>query len=355
MTGMKAIWEDLKQREIPDYMTFRGEKIVNREQWANQREELKKLICQEMYGYMPFRKWEVCGRVVQTVKEGYGGKVQIDTVDLQISTVRGVCSFPFQLAIPKNVINPPVFIHITGYPADYMTEELTDHGYAVASVFYQDIMPDRPEAVLEGVGRIIEVLPEIGWGKIAMWAFGVCRMTDYLMTREDIDRKRIAIAGHSRLGKVTLLCGALDERFSLIISAGSGAGGAALFRGKTGEQIENLSKHWFCGNMKKYAYHPELLPFDQHFLIAMAAPVKVYISSADEDAWADPKSEFLSCVAASAAYELLGEKGLVCDHYPEVDESLQDGSIAYHRRNGTHAMTRQDWHLYMKYRERWQV
>ena len=345
----------LQERKIPDPLMVNGERITDQEEWERRRPEIRKMICQEMYGYTPFRQWKTEGEVVKTEENGYGGKARIDTIELKISTKKGVAVFLFELAVPKDKSVSPAFIHITGFPCDGMSEELIDNGYACASVYYQDIMPDRPEAVIEGVGRIIEVLPQIGWGKVSMWAFGISRIMDYLETRKDIDHARVAIAGHSRLGKATLLCGALDERFSLTISAGSGAGGAALFRGKVGEQIENLSKHWFCGNMQKYAYHSEELPFDQHFLLALIAPNRVYISSASDDEWADPESEFLSCVAASEVYEFLGKEGLCQKYYPETGEVFQDGYIAYHRRLGTHAMNRQDWHLYMQYRKRWNV
>lgn len=352
---MKSIQEELACRRLPDLMSLKGQKIVTEQDWADKCSEMRRILSQELYGFPPFRECRTEGRMVKESADSYGGKARSQTILLQLGTSRGVCSFPFELTLPKAVKCPPVFLSITGYPVNYLTEELIDNGYAVASVFYQDIMPDRPEAELEGIGRIIEKIPYIGWGKIAMWAYGVNRITDYLMTREFIDTGRIAVAGHSRLGKTALLCGAMDSRYSLIISAGSGAGGAALFRGKRGEQIEDLSRHWFCGNISKYDCHPEQLPFDQHFLLALAAPRRLYISGASRDDWADPFSEFLSCAAASPAYEFLGLKGLVHHGFPDCGQLLHDGHIAYHVREGTHAMTREDWHAYMRYRERWHV
>lgn len=349
------VQRELMRRALPDLMELNGRQIRTAEDWEEKRRNMKKVICRELYGFMPFRECCVRGDVVRVEKDAYGGKACRDTVLLQISTSVGNSAFFFELSVPKGIDKPPVFLDIAGPSASCVTEELIDNGYAAAHVFYQDIMPDRPEAESEGVGRLIEKIPYIGWGKIAMWAYGISRITDYLVTRSDIDTGRIAIVGHSRLGKAVLLCGALDNRYSLVIAAGSGAGGAAIFRGKTGEKIENLSKHWFCGNMQKYAYFPEQLPFDQHCLIALAAPQRVYVSSASRDDWADPLSEFLGCAAASPAYEFMGVKGLVYKGFPKCGELLQDGYIAYHMREGTHALTREDWKNYMKYRERWKV
>lgn len=349
------VWRELMRRALPDVMELNGRQIVTADEWEEKRSRMKKIICQELYGFMPFRACCVRGEAVRQEKDAYGGKAYRDTILLHTSTFVGDSAFFFELSVPKGIDQPAVFLDIAGPAASCVTEELIDNGYAVAHVYYQDIMPDRPEAETEGVGGLTEKIPYIGWGKIAMWAYGISRITDYLATRKDIDAGRIAIVGHSRLGKAALLCGALDNRYSLIIAAGSGAGGAALFRGKKGEKIEDLNKHWFCGNMQKYTCHPEQLPFDQHFLIALAAPQRVYVSSASRDGWADPLSEFLGCAAASPAYEFMGVKGLVQEGFPKCGEVLQDGYIAYHMREGTHALTREDWKNYMKYRERWKV
>lgn len=351
----QAVERELEKRELPELLVWENQKITDLTVWEKRREEIKDILCHELYGYMPFRECTTEGEVVFTQENAFGGKAIAETVLIKVTTQKGFCSYPISLTRPKNVEKPPVFLKFNFSCTDEMTEELIDNGYAVASVFYQEIAPDRPESTEEGIAAVIESVPYIGWGKIAQWAYGASRITDYLMTRKELDTGRIALVGHSRLGKAALLCGALDHRYSLIVSAGSGAGGAALFRGKKGEQIENLSKSWFCQNKQKYAGCPQKLPFDQHFLIALAAPQKVYISSAAEDDWADPVSEFLGAAAASPVYELYGKKGLVYDSFPEIEKLYQEGEMAYHLRKGTHCMNRQDWHYYMQYREKHQI
>lgn len=179
---------------------------------------------------------------------------------------------------------------------------------------------------------------------------------DYAYTLDCFDFNRAAVVGHSRLGKTALWAGALDERFTHVISNNSGCSGAAITRQKKGERIRDIIRvfsRWFCDNYQKYVDKEELLPFDQHFLVAAIAPRKVYVASAIEDEWADPVSEFLSCYAASEVYEKLGLKGFISsDRLPEAGEYFHEGNIGYHLRKGTHYLSREDWNLFMDYMEK---
>jgi dipeptidyl aminopeptidase/acylaminoacyl peptidase len=92
--------------------------------------------------------------------------------------------------------------------------------------------------------------------------YGLSRALDYLEKDKGVDAKRVAVMGHSRLGKTALWAGALDERFAMVIASCSGEGGASLSRRNFGETIENITgafPYWFATNFRKYADHADQL------------------------------------------------------------------------------------------------
>lgn len=384
--------DKLAERNIPDVMAG-----ADAESWRTRREEILKLYSDEVYGRTPEFKGELYSFVEKKENSIMSGQASREIIRLSFMTPNGMFSFPFTLIIPKKKQPVPAFVHInfalpTASVEHFPQEMIVDEGYALAILCYKDVTSDTDEC--DGLARAYDYslnpssqdekdssaeangsendTAGTHWGKIGMWAFAASRVMDYILTRPEIDGSRVAVSGHSRLGKTALWCGAQDERFAMVISNNSGCTGAALHRGKVGENVYDITSrfpYWFCRNYQSYCGKEDKLPVDQHMLLACIAPRAVYVNSALEDEWADPQSEYLSAAAASEVWEKLGCAGLLprakdgellpektemamaLPEKPEVNVALPDGEVAYRLREGIHFMGRSDWAAYIEYRK----
>ncbi len=241
--------------------------------------------------------------------------------------------------------------------SQWQVEKILAAGFGLATAYYGDIEPDFNGGMGHGVRPLLfsngQTEPDSDqWGAIGAWAWGLSRIADYLETDRGVDARRIALIGHSRLGKTALWAAAQDERFALIVSNESGKGGASLYRRLQGETIEHLNTafpHWFCTNFHRYTGHPDQVPVDGNLLLAMAAPRPLYVASAEQDHTSDPPGEFYSAMLAGKVYELFGRQGLGTMTMPPVNTPVGSSDLHYHVRTGRHDVTAFDWEQYLKF------
>ena len=385
--------------KVPDVLTrFNGGKIKTAKDWyRKQRPEILQKFTEEVYGKVP----GVLGihevKVWETSPDALNGLAVRRQLSLFFKKGDKSLEVNVLMYLPKSQQKVPVFLayNFTGNHAVYNdpnirlteswvnndpsvgiinnqvteqsratasnrwpVEEIIKSGYGLVTLYYGDVDPDKDD-FSDGIEPFFyqenQTHPKFDeWGSIAAWAWGLSRVMDYLEKDDLVDAKKVAVLGHSRLGKTALWAGATDQRFSLVVSNESGCGGAALSKRIFGETVQIINTsfpHWFCGNFKKYNNNEADLPIDQHMLLALIAPRPLYVASAEGDKWADPRGEFLAAKYASAVYELLGKEGLPVKEMPEVNHPVM-GTIGYHIRSGKHDLTLYDWQQYIRFADK---
>jgi hypothetical protein len=233
-------------------------------------------------------------------------------------------------------------------------QQILARGWGYALVNTGSIQADNGEGLTLGIiGLVNKGQPRKvdDWGVLRAWAWGASRALDYLESDKAVDAKHVALEGHSRWGKATIVAMAYDQRFWAAYVSSSGEAGAKLHRRNWGETVENMANtaayHWMAGNFLKYAstLHSYDLPVDSHELIALCAPRAVFIGAGrggydaepGGDSWVDAKGSFLAAAAAGPVYKLLGKRPMGATEFPPI-ETLVGGNadIAFRQHSGGH-------------------
>ncbi|MFT4547549.1 MAG: hypothetical protein ACI9MB_001496 [Verrucomicrobiales bacterium] len=373
-----------EESKIPHYdlpallVTPEGKRITTADEWRNiRRPQILSLFSNLVYGRVPepASPLKVEFEVVRTDQEFMNGRATRKDVDIHLSNDKGKVTMRLLLFVPNDATKPvPAFFKHSfnntrsddfdaallrpgrlknGWPLG----EFFDRGYGFCAVYHEDLLRHNEIDFREGIHKLFypsgQSFPKASeWGVLSTCAWGAMRGMDFLETDDDIDHRRVAIMGHSKMGKATLWTAAQDERFALAISAQSGCAGAALWRRKSGETLKKMVErypYWLCRNAWKFIGQEDDLPVDQHMLIACIAPRPVYIHSAVGDTWADGRGEYLSAFHASEVYRLLGKRGLESEESPPVGEAIIKSDVGYHIREGGHSIEKFDWQRFMDF------
>jgi hypothetical protein len=375
---------------LPDALQMQnGARVKTAEQWmSTQRPYIHHLFEENVYGRFP-PPLPVRYRIRESDRNALGGRAIRKQVRLFLDPADTAVYADVLLYLPKNKKGPtPVFLGLNfsgnatiikdnsiflserfmfpGYrrrntessrgtkSSRWPVKELLSNGIGVVTACYSDFEEDRPEGWKTGIRTTLQDLLKTEpdeWGAIGAWAWGLSRIMDYLEKDKDVDVKKVAVIRLSRLGKTALWAGASDTRFGIVISNESGEGGAALARRWYGETVKKINTSfpwWFVNKYKAYNDAVTALPVDQHELLALIAPRPLYVASADNDQWSDPKGEFLSAVQVAPVYALFGKQGLGTGEMPAVNHPIGH-QIAYHIRTGNHDITLYDWQQYIRF------
>ena len=317
------------------------------------------MLCREEYGYPA----ELNLSGAQINAEGIGDSYLWKSVGLTVSSAYGGHVIELYIAYPCEEGKYPAFVYIGFEPEDSeLVKKVTGSGFALCMLHYmgpsqattETWQTDLRELFTAKNAKTSGDRPPDGCGKIMLWAQAACLAADWLAMQPYADGSRLAVIGHSRLGKTALLAGAMSERFAYVISNDSGCSGAAVTRGKRGEHLDHITgvfPYWFCKNYAAYVGRENELPFDQHFLLALSAPPPRDCRQRGRTTSGPTRvAEYLGCVAASPAWRLYGGEGVeLLDRKPRAGDVLHGGEIGYHLRADEHNLKHEDWERYISY------
>lgn len=378
---------------LPDILTLNnGKKVTTARQWEKKRRpEIIRLFEENQYGRWPAEKPELRFDVRQDLGlEGDAVRKQytvyfsedkegprVDVLVYLPKEAKGpsplllnLSFFPNSTAVSDPGVNPgrmwnpqtktmmtmpprPADAGKSPFSMDDTIRKFLAEGIGFASLCYTDITPDFNDDAKLGVRGLYrkDEPADDDWGAISAWAWGISNVLDCLVEDPDIDPKRIALTGCSRLGKTTMWTGAIEQRFAVVISSCSGEGGAALSRRDFGETVAHMNANFpyqFAKNYTKWGSDVSKMPVDAHMLVALIAPRPLLIQTGSTDNWSDPKGEFVSAVEAGPVYELLGKKSLGTDVMPGTDRPIYN-TLGYVVHEGGHGVMPQDWNYYLDF------
>jgi hypothetical protein len=377
---------------LPELLAMRdGTRVADAKAWGNRRRpEILALYETEVFGKSPAKPAKLTYEVKSVEKAALSGTAERKLVTIYFGETHAGPKMDLLIYLPAAATKPvPVILALSFAPvhtiandpgvpladawvknekkpaaeasrgsasAQWQVDKILAAGYGLAVFYYGDVEPDFVGGMQYGIRPLffksgqMQPAPD-EWGAIAAWGWGASRAMDYLEKDSSVDSTKVALMGHSRLGKAAIWAGARDTRFSIVISNESGEGGAAISRRDYGERTTDLNTHfphWFDGNFKKYNGREDEMPFDSHMLLSLIAPRGLYVASAEEDRHSDPRGEFLGAAYASAAWQLFARKGIGTMEMPGLHQPVGE-HVRYHIRAGKHDVTAYDWEQYLKF------
>lgn len=376
---------------LPDPLTLaNGKKVKDQAIWTKQRRpEILRMYEEIQFGKVPGKPADLSFKVFDKGTPVFGGKAIRRQVTVYFTKDTSDHKMDLLIYLPVKAAKPaPVLLNVS-FMANSVTvndpgvkpgmiwrgdkkvpagaspmkkvdvEKFIDHGIGYATVYYGDIEPDFKQGIKYGI-RGLYLKPGTAytandeWGAISAWSWGLSRAMDYFETDKDIDARRVAITGASRLGKTALWTGARDQRFALVIASISGEGGAAISRRNFGETIKHITDtsryfYQFAPNYHSFSDKVSELPMDSHMLISLVAPRPLLLQTGDTDNWSDPKGEFLAALSAQPVYNLFGKQGLNKTGMPQAKDTSMQNTLGYYMHSGGHAVLADDYDVFISF------
>ena len=370
--------EQVPYYDLPDpLVTVEGKRVTTAEEWMKvRRPQIMGMFASTIYGRVPMPEDPIqqTFEVLSVDKDFLDGRCTRKLILVHFKNKRGEIQMHLAVFTPNGLNNPAPVLLRMGFAEAYGKKvelkniqnygelenetpllHFLEKGLGVVCVQGGEVVRDEigfSHSIHQLFYKGNQSMPRADeWGVLGGIAWQASRAMDYMETDKDIDAKKVAIVGFSKIGKCALWAAAQDSRFAMALSQNSGCAGAALWRRNFGENLKYMTRfpHWLCDNAKKFVGVVEDLPIDQHMLIACIAPRPVYITSGINDMWADNMGEYLSAHFATPVYKLFGLEGQDSPERPRINEPAEGRALSYRVRTGAHGYEQTDWDCYINF------
>ena len=289
--------------ELPDPLLSevngRPVPITRVEDWPKQRAQIMSLFHQWILGKVPPPPDNLKATVLS---ERQGPSARVREVRLSFGP-NHAATLRLLLLIPEGRGPFPVFL---------TQEELRDWAHVAVRRGYLACVYATADG-RDDTDTFVAAYPDHDWGRLTRRAWATSRAIDYLATLAEADTQRVALSGHSRYGKQSMIAAAMDERIKAVVSSSSGAGGVLSARyfseSDYGESVQIITRSfpdWFTQRFRFFSGREDKLPVDFHELVAAVAPRACLLSLALNDRVESSWAMQQTYLAAKPVYKLLG-------------------------------------------------
>ena len=336
----------VQKGELPDPFALpKGNRISSIEEWPLISCKWREIIVEKEYGGMPPGPGSI---EIETLYHSYIHNLlpppQLNSYRLHCIGGEKNFSFEVKILIPETSQPPPVIINGDSCwwnVSDEVAKLIATQGCALIlfnrTALAEDLGYPSVSDPFKQSGGLYDIYPGNTFGAISAWAWGYHRCVDLIFQLPNLDKKHIAVTGHSRGGKTALLAGATDTRIAIINDNASGEGGSSAFRyvGDEGETIRIIEQFpsWFGSGLEDFLDQEDKIPFDQNCFLALIAPRPLLMTYALDDRWSNPEGMVQCFWATKKVYEFLNSSS----------------NIAFHFRKGEHAHSLHDWQVLLDF------
>ena len=309
--------------DLPPLLEFLdGAPVRSVEDWARRKEEIRRLTCETFVGTYPEKrpailKAEVLerrhpddGSLRRRVKLTFDSRNKI-SLEMCVWIPKGEGPFPILLTAPRH------------YQIGWANEALS-RGYLVC--LYPGVDSHHREKDYPGYDRVWETFraeyPGATWTEISIKAWLASRCLDCLLDPQygyNVAPGQVGIIGHSRYGKQALIAAAFDQRITAVVARSPGSPGSCAYRfcSRTtfAEAPADFPGEWFLSSLRTYTGRENELPIDAHGWLALIAPRRCLIHTAQNDDCEPTFAVERSYLEARKVYRLLGRPENLRVHY----------------------------------------